>query len=245
MRTWSVGDVMTQAVVSVKEDASYREVVDVLVSHRFSAVPVVDPSLRVLGVVSEADLLRKIEYNGDEKPRMFEGRRRRGERSKAHGRTAAELMSAPAVVASADTPLTAAARLMDGEAVKRLPVVDEKGRLIGIVSRGDLLKVHLRPDDEIRADIEHAVLVPFLADDANAVVTEVTEGVVTLSGKVDRRSSAEIAVRLVRQVAGVVEVESRLRYDFDDREFRGPRQPFGADSPGPKPPFGPESSAGR
>ncbi|GGN84386.1 hypothetical protein GCM10010112_63750 [Actinoplanes lobatus] len=236
---------MTQKVVSVGEDTSYRQVVDVLVGHRFSAVPVVDEAYRVVGVVSEADLLRKIEYAGAEKPRMFESRRRRGERDKAHGSTAAELMSAPAVLATANMTVTAAARLMNTEAVKRLPVVDDLGRLTGIVSRGDLLKVHLRLDDEILADIEKAVLKPFLAEDSRAVTTQVVNGVVTLTGKVERRSSAEIAIRLARQVAGVVEVYSRLDYDFDDREFRGPRQPFGADSPGPNPPFGPESSAGR
>ncbi|MBO3740234.1 CBS domain-containing protein [Actinoplanes flavus] len=245
MRTWNVGDVMTQAVVSVGEETSYRGVVDVLVSHRFSAVPVVDGSHRVVGVVSEADLLRKIEYADAEKPRMFESRRRRGERDKAHGTTAGELMSAPAVLATARMAVTAAARLMNTEGVKRLPVVDDLGRLIGIVSRGDLLKVHLRPDDEILADIEKTVLEPFLAEDARAVTTQVVDGVVTLTGKVERRSSAEIAIRLARQVAGVVEVHSWLDHDFDDREFRGPRQPFGADSPGPRPPFGPESSAGR
>ncbi|GAA0430725.1 hypothetical protein Aca07nite_39650 [Actinoplanes capillaceus] len=245
MRTWNVGDVMTQAVVSVGEDTSYREVVDVLIGHRFSAVPVVDGSQRVVGVVSEADLLRKIEYAGAEKRRIFETRRRRGDRDKANGRTAAELMSAPAVVAAPGMPVTTAARLMEAEAVKRLPVVDGQGRLVGVVSRGDLLKVHQRLDSEILADIEKAVLEPFLADDARAVTTQVVDGVVTLTGKVDRRSSAEIAIRLARQVAGVVDLHSLLDYDFDDREFRGPRQPFGADSPGPRPPFGPESSAGR
>ena len=94
----------------------------------------------MIGVVFEADLLRKIEYTGAEEPRLFEGRRRRDQRAKARAGTA-ELMSSPPVVALAGTPLAAAARLMDAEQVKRLPVVDDLGRLVGIVSRGDLLKV--------------------------------------------------------------------------------------------------------
>jgi CBS domain-containing protein len=123
------------------------------VGHRFSAVPVVDEFWHVSGVVSETDLLRKIEYAGAEEPRLFDGRRRRGERSKALAGTAAELMSRPPVVAVAGTPIAAAARLMDAEGVKRLPVVDDLGRLIGVVTRGDLLKVHLRPDDDIQNDV--------------------------------------------------------------------------------------------
>src|SRR5690349_24462252 len=97
MKNWTVDDVMTTKVVSVDQGASYRSVVDTLIENRVSAVPVVDPFLRVIGVVSEADLLRKIEYAGDESPRMFESRRRRGERGKALARTAANLMSAPSV----------------------------------------------------------------------------------------------------------------------------------------------------
>lgn len=216
MKTWKVEDVMTKAVVSVRQDASYRSVVDLLVSHRFSAVPVVDDFQRVTGVVSEADLLRKIEYAGDETPRLFEGRRRRGERSKALADIAADLMSSPPVVVLAGTPIVAAARLMDIEEVQRLPVIDDLGRLIGIVSRGDLLKVHLRPDDEILQDIEAGVLRAFFADESKTVTVEVTEGIVTMSGRVDRRTTAELAVRLTRQVAGVVEVVDKLEYDLDD-----------------------------
>ena len=95
MRNWTVDDVMTTAVVTVDAVVSYRDVVNLLTRHRFSAVPVVDAFYRVVGVVSEADLLRKIEYAGDGKPRLFEGRRRRGDRVKADARTAADLMSAP------------------------------------------------------------------------------------------------------------------------------------------------------
>lgn len=217
MKTWTVNEVMTEAVVSVDEAASYRSVVDLLIGRRISAVPVVDAFQRVLGVVSEADLLRKIEYAGDEAPRLFDGRRRRDDRGKALAKTAADLMSAPPVVALSGTPIAAAARLLDREHVKRLPVVDDLGRLIGIVTRGDLLKVHLRPDDEIRADVETQVL----RDHAGRVTATVDTGVVTLDGKVDRASTADEIVRFTRLVPGVVQVVDTVGYDYDDRDVLG------------------------
>ncbi|MFI1996649.1 CBS domain-containing protein [Actinoplanes sp. NPDC020271] len=226
MRTWKISDVMTRDVVSVPEDASYRDVVDLLVERRISAVPVVDGSGRVTGVVSEADLLRKIEYGGEDQPRIFESRRRRGERAKASARTAAGLMSTPAVVALESTPIAAAARLMDSHGVKRLPVTDDAGRLVGIASRGDLLRTYLRTDDEIRQDVVAGVLRTFLIDEADGVTVEVTDGVVALGGKVDRRSSAELAERLTRQVAGVVEVSSGVTYAFDDDKLGNLHEPF-------------------
>jgi CBS domain-containing protein len=218
MKKWVVDDVMTAAVVSVPADAPYRSVVDLLVSQRFSAVPVVDVFGRVTGMVSEADLLRKIEYAGDEQPRVFDGRRRRGERAKATARTAEQLMSSPAVAVRNGTAIAAAARLMDKEGVKRLPVIDDLGRLIGIVSRGDLLKTHLRSDDEIRADVEDGVLREFLVEECRSVQITVSGGVVTLTGGVDRWSTTQMAERLTRQVPGVVDVVSRLTYQFDDRD---------------------------
>jgi CBS domain-containing protein len=217
MKNWTVNEVMTEAVVSVDETASYRDVVDLLIGRRVSAVPVVDAFHHVIGVVSEADLLRKIEYAGDEAPRLFDGRRRRADRGKALAKTAAHLMSAPPVTVPSGTAIAAAARLLDHEAVKRLPVVDDLGRLIGIVTRADLLKVHLRPDDEIRADVETGVLRRALGDRAGRVAVDVQAGVVTLDGPVERAGTAEEIVRSTRQVPGVVQVVDKVAFDFDDR----------------------------
>ncbi|GAA0583450.1 CBS domain-containing protein [Paractinoplanes ferrugineus] len=208
MRNWTVDDVMTVAVVSVEQAASYRSVVDTLVERRFSAVPVVDDFQRVIGVVSEADLLRKIEYAEGGEPRLFEGRRRRGERGKAHGRTAADLMSAPVVTVLTGTSIPAAARKMDAERVKRLPVVDDLGRLVGIVTRGDLLKIHLRPDDDIRADVTGVL--------PDGVAAEVTDGVTVLTGQVRLWSSATEAARLAYRIPGVVEVVDKISFGVDD-----------------------------
>jgi CBS-domain-containing membrane protein len=127
------------------------------------------------------------------------------------------LRSSPAVSALTGTTIAAAARLMDREGVKRLPVVDDLGRLVGIVTRGDLLKVHLRPDDEILADVRDGILRTLLADESEKVEISVDTGVVTLSGKVDRWSTIDIVGRLVRQIPGVADVVDELTFAFDDR----------------------------
>jgi CBS-domain-containing membrane protein len=228
MKLWQVGDVMTADVVSVAEKTPYRGIVDLMMQRRVSAVPVVDDFRRVVGVVSEADLLHKVELASESlEPRVFESRRHRSARTKARGAVAADLMSAPAVTVLPTTPVAAAARLMDGEQVKRLPVTDDLGRLVGIVSRGDLLKIYLRPDADIRGDVVDEVLRRVLAVEDGMVVVQVLDGVVTLTGRLDRWSATDIAVRLSRQVAGVVQVVDRLDFDFDDSNLAAMGAPFG------------------
>lgn len=220
MKTWRVSDVMTTGVLSVGADTPYRQIVDTLIAHKISAVPVVDAFDRVLGVVSESDLLHKIEFSedGGGERRVFEGRRRRSARSKAAGEVASELMSAPAVTAMPDTPMAVAARRMHEERVTRLPVVTDLGRLVGIVTRGDLLRVFLRPDSEIRRDVVHEVLHRALAVEPGTVRVEVRGGVVTIEGRVERRSTAALAVRICHAIAGVVDVVDQLHYETDDTE---------------------------
>ncbi|MDG4781553.1 CBS domain-containing protein [Micromonospora sp. WMMD961] len=217
MRTWQVGDVMTREVETVAVETPYREIVDVLLRRGVSAVPVIDGFRRVLGVVSEADLLHRVECAGEPAlRRVFESRRRRGARAKGAALLAGDLMTAPAITAHAETPLSAAARLMDHEQVKRLPVLDDLGRLVGIVSRGDLLRVHLRSDAAIREDVVQEVLRRVLAVRDGLVTVEVRHGDVTLAGRVDRRSAVDLAGRLAGQVSGVVRVINRITYDADD-----------------------------
>jgi CBS-domain-containing membrane protein len=217
MRTWQVNDVMSTEIVTVGPDTPYREIVDTLITHGFSSVPVTDDARNVLGVVSEADLLHKVERLGaPDQRRIFEGRRRRAGRAKAEGMTAAELMTAPAVTVTPDVPLAAAAARMDRMQVKRLPVVDDLGRLVGLVTRGDLLRVHLRSDEDIRRDIVEEVFRRILAVPDDTVEITVRDGVVRLTGQLDRRTSAELAGRLAAQVSGVVSVENELGFDYDD-----------------------------
>jgi CBS domain-containing protein len=208
---------MTTDVATVNEETPYREIVDILTMRQVSAVPVIDDVDRVLGVVSEADLLHKIETARDpETRRVFGGRRRRAARTKATAVVARDLMSVPAATTMPHTLIPAAARRMDAEHVRRLPVVNDLGRLVGIVTRSDLLKIHLRPDADIRRDVVEGVLRRLLAIRDGIVRVGVHDGVVKLVGEVDRRSLAITAVRLAQVVAGVVAVEDRLTFAFDD-----------------------------
>ena len=220
MRTWHVDDVMTTDVVTVREDTPYRELVDTLTERKVSAVPVVDEFRSVLGLVSEADLLHKIELAGEDRERrIFASRRRREAQTKAHGLLARDLMSTPAVTIRPRATLVAAAKLMDEQRVKRLPVTDDLGRLRGIVSRADLLRVYLRSDADIQQDVVDEVLGRTLWVEPGLVEAIVHDGVVTLAGRTDRFSTAQLAVKLTANVPGVVEVVDRLGFDFDDRKL--------------------------
>lgn len=210
-----VRDVMTRHVVVVRQRAPFKDIVDALARRGVSALPVIDRDNLVVGVVSENDLLYKIEFGGDEAARLFDGRRRRAAKSKASGDTAADLMTAPAVTIGPDATLAEAARRMEEHHVKRLPVVED-GRLVGIVSRSDVLTVYLRPDDEIARDIEEQVLRHTLVLEPGEITVRVVDGVAILSGTTGRRSTAEIAIRLTRAVAGVVRVANDLRWERDD-----------------------------
>ncbi|NES31288.1 CBS domain-containing protein [Micromonospora terminaliae] len=217
MRTWQVQDVMTTAVATVRQDTAYREIVDVLIGRRVTAAPVVDGDRRVLGVVSETDLMYKLELSGQPRERrILPDRHRREARAKAGATRAADLMTAPPVTVAPDASLVEAARTMDARGVKRLPVVDDLGRLVGIVTRGDLLKVHLRPDADIRRDVRDEVLRRTLGVPGGVVDVTVDGGVVTLTGQLDRWSTVRLALRLAGQVSGVVQVVDALGYAIDD-----------------------------
>lgn len=214
MTVQCVRDVMTAEVVVVAPDCGYKNLVDVLVDRKVSAVPVVDGHGAVVGLVSEADLLPKVELGPDTSVR-FEGGR--GSRVKAAGQTARDLMSSPVVTIDPSAPIAAAARLMERHRVKRLPVIDEAtGRLVGIVARRDLLRPYLRSDDELRDDITTHVLRDSLWVDPTELEIVIDDGRVLLRGRVDRRTTAAIAVRLVQALAGVVAVDDELTWDFDD-----------------------------
>jgi CBS-domain-containing membrane protein len=220
MRQWLVQDVMTRDVLAVTPGTPYREIVDCLVRREVTAAPVVDEEHRVVGVVSEADLLHKVEFIGDARQRRtFERPSRRSARAKANAATAADLMSEPAITARPETSVVAAARRMETARVKRLPVVDADGRLVGIVSRRDLLRMHMRPDPEIRDDIVENVLRRALWIDPVSVEVDVVDGKVTVGGRVERKSTALLVVRLVADVPGVVTVIDRLAWGYDDSEL--------------------------
>lgn len=212
-----VKDVMTVDVAYARERTPYKELVRLLAERRVSALPVVDVNRHVIGIVSEADLLLKQQHPADPFQRfLLEGRRRRVQRAKAMGGTAAELMSRPAITVGPDATVAEAARVLRMHLIKRLPVVDPTGRLVGIVSRSDLLSVFLRPDDEIRREILEEVIFSELGMGPDRFDVTVREGVVTLQGSCERRSLVPTLVRAVAAVEGVVRVVNRLGYDLDD-----------------------------
>jgi CBS-domain-containing membrane protein len=215
MNRWRVADVMTTQVVSVRADTGYQRVADLLVQHAISALPVVDEAGVVLGVVSEADLLPKLNYPDRVPGHPLVSRRRRAANRRALGDTAGELMTTPAETIAATATLAQAARRLEAARVRRLPVVDDAGRLVGIVSRRDLVRLYARPDAQIWADIiEHAVRPMWL--EPLTVDVQVSAGVATLTGQVDRVSTKEILLRLTHGVPGVVDVVDHLSASFDD-----------------------------
>jgi len=221
MSRWRIKDVMTSDVIAVRADMPFKEIVDILADRGISAVPVVDDEDRVIGVVSEADLLHKTEFAGESvASRLLESRRHRTAREKAAGDVAGEVMTAPAVTVTADMSVIEAARMMEEKEIKRLPVVDVQGRVVGIVSRRDLLKVFLQPDPEIRAEVLEQVFRRGMWIDERPLSVEVAEGVVTLGGELDAKSLIPIAVRLTRAVDGVVDVVDQLTYRYDDTADR-------------------------
>lgn len=211
-----VGDLMTTGVISIEQGSSFKDIAALMRDHRVSALPVVDSERRVLGIVSEHDLLLKEERVTLEERHLVESSRRRRERRKAGAVTAADLMTAPAITVSAQTPAAAAAALMHTRGVKRLPVVDESGRLVGIVSRVDLLKLFLRGDDEIRKEVLRDVVVGTLWLEPDGIEISVVDGVVTFRGEVPRFSDGQILARLTLGLDGVVSVVNRLGYRVDD-----------------------------
>jgi len=221
MRHLRVDDVMTRRVATVQVGTPFKDVARLLAERKVSAVPVLDHDGKLVGIVSEADLLRKEQYHEDAVParRGFGSRRERVLRAKASGDFAGDVMTASAITIGPKATVVEAAKLMIEREVKRLPVVNSQGCLVGIVSRADLLWVFLRPDDEIAEEIRYEVFARTLLQEPTYTVA-VTDGIVTLSGKLDRRSSVEIADRLVRAVDGVVDVVNGLSYRLDDSEKR-------------------------
>jgi CBS domain-containing protein len=226
MSRWRVTDVMTADVVSVHEDAGFKEIADILIGRGVSAVPVVSRHQNfVLGVVSEADLLHKVEFSGESlAARLFERRRHRTVREKASGDDARSIMTTPPVTTSPDTTVVDAARVMEARQVKRLPVVDDEGHLLGIVSRRDLLTAFLQPDAAIRDEVTEQVLRKVLWVEPSEVNVKVDDGVVTLTGALDRKSMVGVAIALTRAVDGVVDVVDELTYRYDDTaDIKGSR----------------------
>jgi CBS-domain-containing membrane protein len=205
----TVADVMTTRVIAVKRSADYKEICAVLRRYRVSACPVINEAGKVVGVVSEADLLYKV---ADPNPPagLIRLRWKLGEESKVNAVTADQLMTSPAITVQSDASVAIAARVMQGNRVRRLPVVGPGGLLIGIVSRTDLLSVFERPDEEIRDEVLRDVIAREVGLQSAELDVSVASGVVTVAGALAQLDTALALLARVRHLEGVVAVRDRL-----------------------------------
>jgi CBS domain-containing protein len=216
MRHRMVSDLMTTSVVRVREDAGFKDIAKLLAEYDITAIPVVDDDDRPVGVVSEADLLRKEAGQLDPAGLLPVLHPLPADRDKQEATDARGLMNSPAITARPQWTVVEAAQVMERSHVKRLPVVDEVDRLVGLISRADLLRVFLRGDSAIREEISGDVLVRTLGISPDSVTVRVVDGRVSLAGTVERKSLIPVAVRMCQGVDGVVEVTEQLRHRTDD-----------------------------
>jgi CBS domain-containing protein len=211
----TVQEIMTTRVIWVKKDATFREMATALHEHRVSAFPVVDDDRKVIGLVSEADMLNKealVDESG-----VFGGILHRRDQAKARGVIAGDLMTTAVVAVRPDDTVEHAAKLMYERRVKRLPVTDENGRLVGIISRADVLSVFDRTDHDIYQEITDEVILGRCLENPSAFQVTVKDGIVTLAGRPETIETGHNIVRHVRHVQGVVAVRDRLSYPPPER----------------------------
>lgn len=209
---------MTKKVLTVTPETSFKEAVRLLRSKRVSGLPVVDRTGQLVGIVTEGDLLNKVEKREPD-AYVLESKKHRLDRSRAAALDVASAMSREVTSVRPDFPVARAAREMHTRGYKRLPVVDESGSLVGIVSRGDLLKVFLRTDDELTTEARR------ILDHAEAILggrdlrVTVNGGVVELNGRFESKSRLDATVRAVSGIDGVIGIRNRMLFDVDDGEF--------------------------
>lgn len=206
-QTWTVADVMVEDVVSVKPSTTFKELVDLLWLNDVSALPVVDERGVLQGIVTESDLLARAEFT----PGASGGSRKSSKAAlyaklaSASPLTAADVMTSPVITVRSDDTLTDTARLMRGRQLRRLPVLDSAGALVGMVSQVDLLKVFFRSEETVEWDVRD-VLTRRLAD-PSAVSVRVADGVVHVEGLSPASPDTDRLVAALDALPGVVAVE--------------------------------------
>jgi CBS-domain-containing membrane protein len=230
----TVRQVMRPDVLTVSPQTPLKDVAQLLVDRRISGVPVVDDEGHVLGVVSEADFLVK-EQGPDQVPHralsrfIGESRETRRALAKVAAVTAGEAMTSPAVTVEPWTSIPQAAAKMTSLGVNRLPVVDD-GRLVGIVTRADLVRSYVRSDDDLARTIRFEVIRQMLWLDPASFTIEVRDGVASISGSVDRRSTADMIARSIAMIPGIVDVDASVRWRIEDGDItpaeRDPAFPY-------------------
>jgi CBS domain-containing protein len=219
VREVKVADVMTSEVVTVTLEDTLHEAAGKLADHRVSGLPVVDGD-RVVGIVSESDVVETMSETPGRRSSLSEWLQGAPwtRREDPHPLTVRDAMTPDPVTISQDADVWDAADLIARRDVNRLPVVDDDDRLVGIVTRGDLVRVMGRDDDSMREDVAGAIRV--LGEESfEDLGIEVTDGVARLTGVADRKSTMEIAERLAQRVPGVTKVVNDLEFEIDDSKL--------------------------
>lgn len=207
---------MTADPVTVTAATPVKDLADILVRQRVGALPVLTAQGKVVGIVTEADLLRKEELQRDLDGQHSMHLTYRARRALASAENAREIMSTHPATVRAGATVAEAARLIERHQVACLLVTDENDKLLGMVSPRDLLRVFLRPDAEIRAEIISGVLTGYLGTNPALVHVDVTDGVVRLAGELELKSMLSLVMPMIRDVDGVIDVEGQLSYAIDD-----------------------------
>lgn len=213
-----VEEVMTRDVRTVTPSTPLKDVAALLAEHRISGIPVVEDG-RVVGVVSEADILVKERAEKSGRPGLL------GlllddtaeVEVKLQARTAGDAMTSPAITIGPSRSVTEAAAKMIDEGVNRLPVVDDEGKLVGIVTRADLVRAFLRSDEQIEHEIREDVILRTLWIPPENLSVSVNKGEVTITGHVETKAEAELVETFVARVPGVVSVHSKLTWETEER----------------------------
>lgn len=221
MSKMKVKDVMTTAVITAGEDSPYKDLVGLMTSNGISGLPVTDDDGRLVGIVTEADLLLAEEDEPRHRTMLLRWavnpKRLAALAKSAEGLRAVDIMTRDVVIVRPDDTVREAANTLLKAEVKRLPVVDDEGRVVGIVSRRDLLAPYLRPDEEIAREVKEDLIFRTMWIDPTTIRVRVDGGVVRLEGRVDHKSSKDLMVELVGRLDGVVGVDDRLTFEIDDR----------------------------
>ncbi|WP_330257965.1 CBS domain-containing protein [Streptomyces murinus] len=205
-----VREVMDVAAAHIRADLPYRDIARVLAREQTGALPVVDAEDHVVGVVSESDLLAKVAFEASgHRPGPIGGLRERRLHGKARGETAADLMTSPAITVLPGATVAEAAWLAALSRLKRMPVTDREGRLVGVVRRDALLQALIRDDAGIRAEVEAMVEATCPPADRDAVQVAVHDGIVELTGRMPAATARRLLAEIER-IADVIEVKNLL-----------------------------------
>jgi CBS domain-containing protein len=210
-----VRELMTKDAIAVTTDTPLRRVVELMTEHHVHGLPVTAGDGTVVGVITECNLVARADAGGECEKRPAPRSGKPDVRSRPGALVAGELMTSPAFVVDENDEVGTAARLMSRHGLGRLPVTS-MGKLCGILSRSDVLRVFLRADEDIKTEIERDVLCNRVLDTAHDVRVEVQDGVVSLHGTVARRSTADVIRFHVMRLDGVVRVVDHLLHGADD-----------------------------